>query len=212
MSWCGTETPEFDEKFVDAESIDKVEKETAELLANIKGDRPWMTALKQRSKEIKESKAHKSPQAAIKDADQRADGKKAPPAAAKNTKLAASSAKAQPPPPAAKAEAPDPNNVPPCNVGDIVVVKTSKRKQHDGFKAKVLTVLCGVASVEMLEGPTVGTKEGKLKFKFIQAHKLPSPDEKAEPENKEGEKQTKPKDIESMSLNEWYAATTQGVP
>jgi hypothetical protein len=64
----------------------------------------------------------------------------------------------------------------------------------------------------MLEGPTVGTKEGKLKFKFIQVHKLPSPDEKAEPENKEGEKQTKPKDIESMSLNEWYAATTQGVP
>jgi hypothetical protein len=40
MSWCGTETPEFDEKLVDAESIDKVEKETAKLLANIKGRPP----------------------------------------------------------------------------------------------------------------------------------------------------------------------------
>ena len=29
MSWCGTETPEFDERSVGAESIDKVEKETA---------------------------------------------------------------------------------------------------------------------------------------------------------------------------------------
>jgi hypothetical protein len=53
MSWYETETPEFDEKLVDAEIVDKVEKETAKLLAHIKGDRPWMTALKQRSKEIK---------------------------------------------------------------------------------------------------------------------------------------------------------------
>jgi hypothetical protein len=60
MSWCGTETPQFDESLVDAESMDKVEKETAKLLANIKGDRPWMTALKQRSKDIKASRASKS--------------------------------------------------------------------------------------------------------------------------------------------------------
>jgi hypothetical protein len=59
--WCGTETPVFDEIVVDVESIDKVERETAKLLANIKGDRPWMTALKQRSKEIRAAKTSKSP-------------------------------------------------------------------------------------------------------------------------------------------------------
>ena len=59
--WCETETPVFDELVVDVESIDKVEKETAKLLANIKGDRPWMTALKQRSKEIRAARTNKSP-------------------------------------------------------------------------------------------------------------------------------------------------------
>ena len=62
MSWCETETPVFDANLVDAESIDKLEKETAKLLTNTKGDRPWMTALKQKSKEIKASKAFISPQ------------------------------------------------------------------------------------------------------------------------------------------------------
>ena len=40
MPWCETETPVFDANLVDAESIDKVEKETAKLLTNIKGDPP----------------------------------------------------------------------------------------------------------------------------------------------------------------------------
>ena len=70
MSWYETETPVFDAKLVDTESIDKVEKETAKLLTNIKGDRPWMTALKQKSKEIKALKVFKSPQSGSTEVDQ----------------------------------------------------------------------------------------------------------------------------------------------
>ena len=181
MSWYGSETPVFDESFLDAESIDKVEKETAKLLANIKGDRPWMNALKRKSKELKASKPSKSSQPGITDEAENADGKTKPaakkntkpaeaentkPAEAENTKpdeasqpqgtdvpsadAAASSAEARPPSPAATEAAqpqplppnekePDPRYVPTCAVGDIVIVKAS-RKQFHGHKAKVLMV------------------------------------------------------------------------
>jgi len=59
-SWCEPETPEFDGNLVDAEIIEKVEKETVKFLANVKGERNWMTVLKNRSKEIKASKARPS--------------------------------------------------------------------------------------------------------------------------------------------------------
>ena len=213
MSWCGTETPEFDEKLVDAESIDKVERETAKLLAHIKGDRPWMTALKQRSKEIKESKA-KSLQAAS-----AIDVKKAPPAAAENTtpheegaaenttldeegtdvlsagaaEPAAKAVKAAKAAKGATAEAPDKRYVVPCEVGDIVLVKARQRKQYNDFKAKVVGILTGDVRVEMLEGPTVGTENAKQKFKFLQVVKVPSLDDKAEPEKKENKKEKQSK-------------------
>jgi hypothetical protein len=219
MSWCGTETPEFDEKLVDAESIDKVEKETAKLLAHIKGDRPWMTALKQRSKEIKEPKA-KSSQAAS-----AIDGKKAPPAAAENTTpheegaaenttldeegtdvasagAAASSAEATKPAAkeakAATADAHDPKYVVPCEVGDIVICKTRQRKQYNGFKAKVVGLLTGDVKLEMLEGPTVGTKDATPKIKFLLVEKAPSLGEKAESEQKKDKKEKKCKLFQTL--------------
>jgi len=214
MSWYGTETPEFDEKLVDAESIDKVERETAKLLLHTKGDRPWMTAFKQRSRELKEAKA-KSSQAAS-----ASDGKKAPPAAAEqegeadNTTLdeegtavasagaAASSAEAKKPgakeAKAAKADAHDPKYVAPCEVGDIVLVKARQRPQYNGFKGKVVGLLTGDVKLEMLEGPTVGTKDAHTKTKFLQVEKLPSPDEKPEPE-KEGKKEKKSKVYQTLN-------------
>ena len=45
---------------MDAEIIEKVEKKTVKFLANAKGERNWMTVLKNRSKEIKASKARLS--------------------------------------------------------------------------------------------------------------------------------------------------------
>jgi len=244
MSWCGTESAQFDETLVGAESIEHVEKETVKLLANIKGDRPWMTALKQRSKEIKAAKASKSPQPPITYLAQNAGGKKAPPAtehktkpaAAENTKpdeasqpqgtdvpsadAAASSAEAkpsspasndaaQPQPPAAKEEAPDSRYVPTCDVGDIVRVKAF-RSQYNGFKAKVLIVLTGGVRVEMLDGPTVGTKEGINKFKFLQVTKLTDEEAKPEPEKREDNKEKKSTKLHD--LNEWLKVATDDVP
>jgi hypothetical protein len=100
---------------------------------------------------------------------------------------AASLDEAQPQPPAAKEEAPDPRYVPRCEVGDIVRAK-ARRNEYNGFKAKVLTVLTGDVKVEMLDGPTVGTKEGPLKFKFLQVKKLIDEEVKADSEKKEGKK------------------------
>jgi hypothetical protein len=201
-------------------SIDKVERETAKLLANIKGDRPWMTALRQRSKEIRAAKTSKSPagdKTTVPQAEQNAGDKttvppqaeqhtgdktavvaeleKTKPADAEITKpaevaqpdgtdvrrdaAAASSAEASPPSPKPKEEAPPKPQpvretargskyVPPCEVGDIVIVK-ALREEYNGFKGKVLTVLTGDVRVNFLEGPTVGTKDGtNIKFKFKQ--------------------------------------------
>jgi len=237
MTWCGTETPQFDENLVDAESIDKVEKETAKLLANIKGDRPWMTALKQRSKEIKAAKASKPLQPVF------SDGHAAPlpaenktlPDAAENTMsdqallpqktevprsdAAASSAEplslvstseALPQPSATKAQAVDPKYVPTCDVGDIVRVKAF-REQYNGFKAQVLTVLTGDVRVDFLEGPTVGTKDGNnIKFKFNQVKKLSKKEPKAEPEKKEEKKEKKSKLLQTM--HDYLKKTTDEVP
>ena len=244
MSWYGSETPVFDESFLDAESIDTVEKETAKLLANIKGDRPCMN-------ELKASKPSKSSQPGIKDEAANADGKTKPaakkntkpaeaentePAEAENTKpdeasqpqgtdvpsadAAASSAEAKPPSPAATEAAqpqplppnekePDPRYVPTCAVGDIVIVK-AHRKQFDGFKAKVLTVLTGDVKVEMLEGPTAGTGTKLQRFKFLQVSKVTIEEAKPEPENKEGTKLKKSRSFQN--LNDWLAEATQDVP
>jgi hypothetical protein len=179
---------------IDAESLEKVAKETAKLLANVKGDHSWMTALKQRSKEIKAAKACQPPRPEY--------GKQAAPSAAENKTLsaaaenttsdeallpqetdvpsadaAASSAKpsslvstseASPQPSATKAEPVDRRYVPTCAVDDIVRVK-AYRSQYNGFKAKVIAVLTGDVRVEMLDGPTVSTKERYQRFKFLQA-------------------------------------------
>ena len=85
-----------------------------------------------------------------------------------------------------------------CDVGDIVRAKAF-RSQHNGFKAKVLTVLTGDVKVEMLDGPTVGTKERIKKFKFFQVKKLTDEEAKAEPENKEDKKQKKSKQFQSLN-------------
>jgi hypothetical protein len=189
MSWCETETPQFDDSLIDAESLEKVEKETANLLANVTGDHSWMTALTKRSKEIKAAKACK--QAAPSAAENKTLS-----AAAENTTsdeallpqetgvpsadAAASSAKpsslvstseASPQPSATKAESVDKRYVPTCAVGDIVRVQ-ARRPQYNGFKAKVLAVLTGDVRVEMLEGPTVRTKKSYQRFKFLQVKKL----------------------------------------
>ena len=89
-----------------------------------------------------------------------------------------STSEASPQPSATKAEAVDPRYVPTCDVGDIVRVKAF-REQYNGFKAKVLTVLTGDVGVDMLHGPTVGTKDGCQKFKFNQVKKLTKEEVKA---------------------------------
>jgi hypothetical protein len=233
MAWCGTETPQFDENLVDAESIDKVEKETAKLLANIKGVRPWMTALKQRSKEIKAAKASKPLQPVFSDGDAAplpAENKTLPDAAENQALLpqktevprsdaAASSAEplslvstseALPQPSATKAQAVDPKYAPTCDVGDIVRV-TAFRKQYNGFKAQVLTVLTGDVRVDFLEGPTVGTKDGNnIKFKFNQVKKLSKEIPKAEPGKKEEKKEKKSTLLQTM--HDYLKKTTDEVP
>ena len=251
VSWYGSETPVFDESLVDAESIDKVEKETAKLLANIKGDRPWMNALKQKIKELRASKPNKSSQPGITAEVENADGKTKPaakkntkpaeaentkPAEAENTKpdeasqpqgtdvpsadAAASSAEAKPPSPAAteaaqrqplppKEKEHDPRYVPTCEVGDIVIVK-AHRQEFNGFKAKVLTVLTGVVKVEMLEGPTAGTRTKAQRFKFLQVSKVTIEEAKPEPEKKEGTKLKKSRSFQN--LNDWLLEATQDVP
>ena len=199
MSWCETETPQFDDSLIDAESLEKVAKETAKLLANVKGDHSWMTALKQRSKEIKAAKDGQQPRPVL------MYGKQAAPSAAENKTLSAaaenttsdeallpqetgvpsvdaatssakplslvSTSEASPQPSATKAESVDKRYVPTCAVGDIVRVQ-ARRSQYNGFKAKVLAVLTGDVRVEMLEGPTVRTKESYQRFKFLQVKKL----------------------------------------
>ena len=104
---------------------------------------------------------------------------------------AASSAEAPPPSPKPKEEAPPKPQpvketargskyVPPCEVGDIVLVK-ALREEYNGFKGKVLTVLTGDVKVEMLEGPAVHTKGKVAKIKFAQVKKVTDNTEKAEP-------------------------------
>jgi sRNA-binding protein len=93
-------------------------------------------------------------------------------------------------------------------VGDIVRVKAGRNEYH-GFKAKVLTVLTGDVKVEMLDGPTVGTKQRYAKFKFLQLTKVADEEPKAEPENKESKKPKKSSGFQD--LNEWLADATQDV-
>ena len=88
-----------------------------------------------------------------------------------------------------------------------MIVKIS-RKQDDGFKAKALMVLTGDVKVEMLEVPTVGCKTRPQKFKFLQVSKVTTEDAKPEPENKEGKKQKKSKELQS--LNEWFKEAADG--
>ena len=261
--WYGTEAPVFDETVVDVECIDKLEKETAKRLGNIKGDRPWMTALKLRSKDHRHSKPSKSSQAAIPGADVKAGDKAEVLAALEDTKLveaeaestppdevsqpagtevrsadaaassaeiaqpegtdvgsadaAASSAEAPPPSPKPKEEAPPKPQpvretargskyVPPCEVGDIVLVK-ALREEYNGFKGKVLTVLTGDVKVEMLEGPAVHTKGKVAKIKFAQVKKVTDKTEKAEPEKKESKKEKQFK-----NLGDWLAEATADIP
>ena len=261
--WYGTEAPVFDETVVDVECIDKLEKETAKLLGNIKGDRPWMTALKLRSKDHRHSKPSKSSQAAIPGADVKAGDKAEVLAALEDTKMveaeaestppdevsqpagtevrsadaaassaeiaqpegtdvgsadaAASSAEAPPPSPKPKEEAPPKPQpvretargskyVPPCEVGDIVLVK-ALREEYNGFKGKVLTVLTGDVKVEMLEGPAVHTKGKVAKIKFAQVKKVTDKTEKAEPEKKESKKEKQFK-----NLGDWLAEATADIP
>ena len=267
---------------VDVECIDKLEKETAKLLGNIKGDRPWMTALKLRSKDQRRAKPSKSSQAAIPGADVKAGDKaevlaaledtkpveaenteaeNTKPAEAENTKpaeaestkpdevsqpagtevrsadaaassaeiaqpegtdvgsadAAASSAEAPPPSPKPKEEAPPKPQpvretargskyVPPCEVGDIVLVK-ALREEYNGFKGKVLTVLTGDVKVEMLEGPAVHTKGKVAKIKFAQVKKVTDNTEKAEPAKKESKKEKQFK-----NLGDWLAEATADIP
>jgi hypothetical protein len=263
--WYGTEAPVFDEivAVIDVECIDKLEKETAKLLGNIKGDRPWMTALKLRSKDHRHSKPSKSSQAAIPGADVKAGDKAEVLAALADTKMveaeaestppdevsqpagtevrsadaaassaeiaqpegtdvgsadaAASSAEAPPPSPKPKEEAPPKPQpvretargskyVPPCEVGDIVIVK-ALREEYNGFKGKVLNVLTGDVKVEMLEGPAVHTKGKVAKIKFAQVKKVTDKTEKAEPEKKESKKEKQFK-----NLGDWLAEATADIP
>jgi hypothetical protein len=121
-----------------------------------------------------------------------------------------STSEALPQPSATKAQAVDPKYVPTCDVGDIVRV-TAFRKQYNGLKAQVLTVLTGDVRVDFLEGPTVGTKDGtNIKFKFNQVKKLSKEAPKAEPEKKEEKKENKSKLLQTM--HDYLKKTTDEVP
>jgi len=130
---------------------------------------------------------------------------------------AAASAEAPPPSPKPKEEAPPKPQpvretargskyVPPCEVGDIVIVK-ALREEYNGFKGKVLTVLTGDVKVEMLEGPAVHTKGKVAKIKFAQVKKVTDKTEKAEPEKKESKKEKQFK-----NLGDWLAEATADIP
>jgi hypothetical protein len=127
------------------------------------------------------------------------------------------SAEAPPPSPKPKEEAPPKPQpvretargskyVPPCEVGDIVIVK-ALREEYNGFKGKVLTVLTGDVKVEMLEGPAVHTKRKVAKIKFNQVKKVTDKAEKAEPEKKESKKEKQFK-----NLGDWLAEATADIP
>ena len=71
--------------------------------------------------------------------------------------------------------------------------------------------MTGDVRVDFLEGPTVGTKDGRnIKFKFNQVQKLSKGEPKAEPKKKEEKKEKTSKLLQTM--HDYLKNTTDEVP